>query len=302
MIITLIVVSLAAFLAFQIIPGDSALSVLGTEGTPDQIEQLREEMGLNKPIITRYWEWLIGILQGDLGISLVYHIPVSKILAERLPTTTLLSLSAFFFVIIISIPTGIRLARYAGRRRDRIMVVVNQILMAIPPFFIGIIFSSVFGLAFRFFTPGKFVSLSENPLKFFAYLLFPALAIAIPNSAMTVKLFRSSILDELDKDYVRTAYSRGSNRIRVMRTQVLRNAIIPVIPYLAMTFATILAGSIIIEQVFVIPGIGRLLVSSISNRDFVVVQAIILLIAATVIIMNFISDIICQMIDPRLRE
>ena len=224
-----------------------------------------------------------------------------EILREKIPITLTLSAISFLMVLVISFPLGILLALHAGGLGDTFAAVINQITMSIPPFFIGILFSFFFGLILKCFVPGQFVSFTDNPLKFWQYLFFPALAIALPKSAMTIKLLRSSILSEMDKDYVRSAYSRGNRKNRALRVHVLRNAMIPVITFLAMTFSGIVAGSIIIEQVFVIPGIGRLLLVSISNRDFPVVQAIVLLIAFVVILMNYLADLLCQLIDPRTR-
>ena len=234
---------------------------------------------------------LVSALGGDLGVSYSYNVPVKELLHGRIGVTAALSLLAFVMVVLISIPLGLRLAEKAGKTVDRIMTVIGQIMMAIPPFFIGIIFTSVFGLALRLFVAGKFVSISESFWGFWGYLFFPALAIALPKSAMTVKLLRSSILSELDEDYVRTAYSRGHSRKSALRYHVLRNSLMPVITFLAVTLADIVAGSIIIEQVFLIPGIGRLLLLAISNRDFPVVLAIVMIIAALVIFVNFLAEI-----------
>jgi ABC-type dipeptide/oligopeptide/nickel transport system permease component len=166
---------------------------------------------------------------------------------------------------------------------------------------VGIVFCYLFGIIFRIFIPGDFVSFSDSPSKFFTYLIFPALSIAIPRIAMTVKMLRSSIISQSKKDYVRTAYSRGNSRASALRRHVLKNAMIPVISFIAVSMAEIVAGSIIIEQVFTIPGIGRLLLSSISNRDYPVVQAIVVIIAFWVAAVNFIADILYQYLDPRIR-
>ena len=301
LLLTLLLVSFTVFMAFQIIPGDSVIASLGTEATPQQIAAMREELGLNKPLLSRYGEWFAGFITGNLGTSYSYHLPVSEIISDKLPVTLILSGLAFVLMLIISFPLGVILGQHAGSIPDAITTFLNQIIMSVPPFFIGILFSSIFGLSMRLFIPGKFVPLSENPAAFWRYLFFPALAIALPKSAMTIKLLRSTILNETYKDYVRTAYSRGNRQQRAMRVHVLRNALIPVITFLMMTFSSIVAGSIIIEQIFVIPGIGRLLLVSISGRDFPVVQTVVMIIAFIVIIMNYLADLLCQVIDPRTR-
>lgn len=301
MLVTLFVISLLAFLAFQIIPGDPTTKLLGTEYTPERAEALREQLGLNENVFVRYFKWLGGFLTGDFGRSYSYNTPVAQLLDGKIITTALLSLAAFLITVLVSIPLGLLLARHEGGAVDRIMVVLNQIMMAIPPFFIGIIFTGIFGVALKFFVSGEFIYITESFWGFWRYIIFAALAIAIPKIAMTVKLLRSSILAELDEDYVRTAYSHGNSRRQVLRTHVLRNSIIPVITFLALTLADIVAGSIIIEQVFSIPGLGRLLLSSISNRDYPVVQAIVVMISSLVVVVNFLVDIAYQYIDPRIR-
>ena len=301
MLVTLFVISVLAFLAFEVLPGDPTTKMLGTDWTPERAEALREELGLNVSTPERYVHWLGGFFGGDFGVSYSYGIPVRELLQGKLPVTLCLSLIAFCMVVVISIPTALLLARREGSALDRVCSVINQIAMSIPPFFIGIIFTSIFGLALRLFVAGSFVSAEESIWGFLGYLIFPALSIALPKSAMTVKLLRSSILSEMGEDYVRTAYSRGHSRKTVLRRHVLRNSIIPVITFLAVTIADLVAGSIIIEQVFNIPGLGRLLLLSISNRDFPVVLSIIMIIAEIVIFVNFLADVANQLVDPRIR-
>lgn len=301
LILTLFLFSFAAFMAFQIIPGDSVVAMLGTEATPEQIAQMRAELGYDKPLMVRYWNWISGFARGDLGTSLGYRLPVAEILRDKIPVTAALSVLAFLLVVIISFPLGILYSKLLGSPLNSLLVGINQVVMSIPPFFIGIIFTTVFGISLRLFVPGNFVSHTENPVGFWTYLFFPALAIALPRCAQTIKLLRSSILTEMNKDYVRSGTSRGNTKNRLLYVHVLRNALIPVITFLAMTFSNIVAGSIIIEQIFVIPGIGRLLLLSISNRDFPMVLTIVMIIALVVILMNYLADLLCQIVDPRTR-
>ena len=302
LILTLFLFSFAAFMAFQIIPGDSVIATLGTEATPEQIAQMRAELGYDKPILTRYRNWISGFAKGDLGISLGYRLPVADILRDKIPVTAALSVLAFLLVVIISFPLGILYAKLLGSPLNSMLVGFNQIVMSVPPFLIGIIFTSVFGIGLRLFTPGNFTSWQEDPTRFWIYLFFPALAIALPRSAQTIKLLRASILTEMIRDYVRSGTSRGNTKNRLLYVHVLRNALIPVITFLAMTFSGIVAGSIIIEQIFVIPGIGRLLLLSISNRDYPMVLTIVMIIALVVILMNYLADVLCQIVDPRTRN
>jgi len=301
LIVTLLLVSLLAFLAFQIIPGDPTTKLLGTDYTPERAAALRAEMGLDRNVFVRYADWLIGFVTGDMGDSYSYAMSVSQVIRGKPAVTAALSLTAWLMVIVISIPLGIALARYQGRWSDRIGVAMNQVFMAIPPFFIGILFTYFFGLLLRWFTPGKFVPFSQGFWPCMGYIVFPALAIAIPKAAMVTKLLRASVLTEMERDYVRTAYSRGNSRWMVIRDHVLRNALLPVITFLAMTLPDIVAGSIIVEQVFALPGLGRLLISSISNRDFPVAQCIVVMIAFVVVFMNYLADVVTQYIDPRVR-
>ncbi len=301
LIITLLLVSFLAFLTFQIIPGDPVTKLLGTEYTEEMAAQLRAQMGLDAPFLVRYARWLGGFVTGNFGTSYSYSVPVTSLLGDKLPVTGLLSALAFLLVAGISVPLGIWLAAHEDSVLDKIFTALNQIAMSIPPFFLGIMMTLVLGLLLHLFTPGNYVSYTKDFGACLYYLLFPATAIAIPKIAMTVKLFKSSIHAEYRRDYVRTALSRGSTRRRALYTHVLRNAVIPVVTFLALTIPDIVAGSIIIEQVFTVPGLGRLLVSSISNRDFPVVCAIVMLVATLVILMNFLADILYRVIDPRIR-
>lgn len=298
---TLFIVSLLSFLAFQVIPGDAALSMLGTEATPERLSALQEELGLNKPLPLRFLDWLLHFVRGDMGTSYSYRMPVEDLILDKIPITLTLGLMSFLMILAISIPLGIYAARYTGRWADRLICAAGQVVMAVPAFFLGILFTYLFGLILRLFTPGGYVSYESDVLGFLGYLIVPAFAIALPKAAMAVRLLRASLLREMKKDYVRTAYSRGNGTRSVFYRHVLKNAVIPVITFLAMTLADILAGSLIIEQVFSIPGLGRMLVSSISNRDYPVVQAIIVCIAFVIVFINFLADLLYRTMDPRIR-
>ena len=301
LIITLFMVSLLAFLAFQVIPGDAATDRLGTSATPEKVAELREEMGLNDPIMIRYGRWLSGFVQGDWGTSYKYDMPVHEMVLEKLPATAALVLMAFAMTVVVSFPLGILSAKKEGGLLDRVLTILNQICMSIPPVFVGILLCFIFGITLRVFAPGNFVPFKDDPGQFLVYMIFPAVSVALSRIAMTVKMMRSSILDEMNKDYIRTALSRGRTRAAALKKHALRNAIIPVIAFLAVTAAELVAGSIVVEQVFAVPGIGRLLLSSISTRDFPVAQAIVVLLAAWVVIVNFVADILYQYMDPRIR-
>ena len=222
-------------------------------------------------------------------------------MGDKIPITLTLTLMAFLIMLVISIPLGLYTARHEGGAADRIIMAVNQVIMAVPPFFSGILITLLFGLILRLFTPGGYVSYTQSVPGFVGYLFFPALAIALPKAAMTVKLLRSCLNAEKRLDYARTAYSRGNSTKEVMYRHLLKNAMIPVITFLGMTLSDMVAGSIVIEQVFNIPGLGRILLTSISNRDYPVVEAIIVLLAFLVIFINFVVDCIYRKVDPRVR-
>ena len=300
MIITLVVVSLCVFLAFSIIPGDPALKKLGTEASPELIAQTREQMGLNDPVIVRYFRWFGAFLQGDMGKSYNYSVPVEGMILNKIPITLTMAIMSFLLTIVVSIPLGIITAKHEGGMLDRVVTVINQIIMAVPPFFSGILITFIFGMVLKLFKPGGFISYSEDFAGFVGYLIFPSIAVSLPKIAMTVKMLRGSVIDEAKKDYTRTAYSRGNDTNGVLYRHVLKNALIPVITFLGMLLADMIAGSIVIEQVFGIPGISRILLTSISNRDYPVVEAIIMGIAMIVIVTNLLVDIIYRIVDPRI--
>lgn len=300
MLITILIISFLVFFAFDLIPGDAAMATLGTDATPERIEALREQMGLNRPLLQRYLDWLGSFIRGDFGISYKYNIPVAQLISDKLPITFTMAILSFAMIVIVSLPVGIYSVKHQGKWIDRGITVLNQILMAIPHFFMGIMLTYVFGLLLKFFTPGNFVSYDVDFKAFIKYLIFPCIAIALPKIASSVKLIKSACLAEAKKDYTRTAYSKGNNTNQVLVKHVLKNGLMPVITLWGMMLADLLVGSIVIEQVFNIPGIGRILITSISYRDYPTVEAIIVLIAVVIVVTNFLVDVIYQLIDPRI--
>lgn len=308
LIMTLFLVSVAAFLAFQVIPGDVVTSILGTEAPPEREEQLREELGLNKPPVVRYIRWASGVIKGDFGRSYRYSknmnemMPVKELIGDKLPVTLWLAALSLILIVLVSIPLGVLWARSTNRFVDAALNCITQVSMAVPSFFLGVLVTYLFGIVFHLFAPGGYISYHDNFKGFLGYLLFPALSIAIPKIAMTARFLRNSMLTEMKSDYVRTAYSKGCSKRRVMYGHVLRNAMMPVVTFLGMIIAEIVAGSIVVEQVFGLPGIGRLLISSINTRDFPVTEILILYITFVVIFVYFLVDILYRVIDPRISE
>lgn len=299
---TLLLVSFIAFLLFQIVPGDPVTSMLGTEYSEERAESLREELGINKPVIVRYVNWLTDFVKGDFGISYKYKMPVSRLISDKMPVTMYLAVITLIVIVIISVPLGVFMARFGHRKVSKVFDVVNQSVMAVPSFFLGIMITIIFGLVLKWFTPGKYVSYRDDFNGFIMYLIPAAFAVAIPKIAMMVKFLKNSLIREMDSDYVRTAYSKGAGENRVLFCHVLRNGLMPAITLLGMIIAEIMAGSIVVEQVFNLPGLSAILVSSVSTRDYPVVQAIVVYIAFVVIITNCIVDILYHIIDPRVKN
>ena len=300
LVLTLFFVAVLSFVAFQIIPGDSASLILGMEADEEAVEALREAMGLNRNVFVRFFSWLGAALTGDFGVSSQYSIPVNELLASRLQVTVWLAVLSIALITIISLPLGLLASRKENGIVDRVITLLTQTLMAVPPFFLGIVLTLVFGVILKQFVPGASPKPGDGILPLLKYLIWPAIAVAVPKIAMMIKFLRSSLIRELKLDYVRTAKSKGNSNRAVMLRHVLKNALMPVITFMGMMIADVLAGSIIVEQVFNLPGMGKSLILAISNRDFNVVQTIVMYIAVLVIVMNFIVDVLYKKIDPRL--
>ncbi len=299
MIITLLVLSFLSFAAFEMV-GDPVNTILGTNATPEAAAELRAQLGLDRPLLVRYGSWLVNFFRGDWGESYIYRIPVREMISEKFVITVTLTLMGFVLAVLLAIPIGIYTARREGQWIDRAITVLSQILMAIPPFFVAILLTILFGLLLKIFTPGTFVSYREDMGRFIGYMIFPAISIALPRVAMTVKMLRTTILGEMQKDYIRTAYSRGHSRQTALKAHAFKNGLLPVITFLAANMAEMLAGCIVIEQIFSVPGIGRLLMTSISSRDIPTVEAIVMILALWVMIVHFIGELVNDAVDPRL--
>ena len=302
LVFTLLVTSFVVFAVFAILPGDPAVHKLGTQATPEKLELLREEMGLNVPFFVRYLKWLGSIFTLEFGQSYSYSCSVGSLIVSKIPINLTLAVLSLLIVCAVSVPMGIYTAKHVGGKTDKLVMALNQFFMSVPPFLLGLALTYLFGIVFRFFTPGGYVDYQTNPLGFVAYLFFPAVALAIPKCAMCIRLLKTGILEEAQKDYARTAYSRGNSTTQMLYKHILKNAIMPTITFVGMVAADMIASGIIIEQVFGIPGLGRSLLSAISTRDYPVVTAIVMLIAMLIVCIGFITDIIHAVIDPRIRR
>ena len=301
LLITMVLVSFLTFLAFELISGDPARNMLGTSASAAQVAALQHELGLDQPFFVRYFNWLGGFFSGNLGISYGYRQPVWDLISSKLGITLLLSMISFILITVISIPLGVFSYQWTGGPFEWIRTVFNQFCMAVPPFFTGILVSWVFGITLRVFVPGDFPNIHKDFGGALVHLFFGAVCLSIPRIAMTVRMMRSTVVAEMNKAYVRTAISRGNDRRGVLMGHVLKNSLVSVITFLGQTLAEIIGAGVVVEQVLGIPGLGRFLVLSISQRDYPVVQAIVVILAFWVVLAGTIADLLNQYIDPRLR-
>jgi ABC-type dipeptide/oligopeptide/nickel transport system permease component len=302
-LITVFLVSIFCFLAFSVIRGDPASFLAGINASQEQLSALREEMGLNRNVVTRYLEWLSGFLSGRTGVSFSFRgEAISSLVAQRLPVTVTLALLSLFFVLLISVPVSLLTVNREGSILDGIVNFFTAAGLSTPGFFMGLLFIFIFGFGLKLFIPGEYIDYSENLFGFIRCLCFPALAIALPNAAILVNFLRGSLFQELRSDYVITARSKGADGLYILRRHVLKNALLPAVTIFAMIIAEVFSGSIVIEQVFTIPGIGRLLIAAISSRDYPLIQSLMVYIAFIIVAANTLADIAIMIIDPRIRE
>ena len=301
LVITLFLVSLITFAAFSVIPGDPARIMLGISATQSQVDSLRMQLGLDHSLVYQYSHWLAGAFTGDLGTSVSLGDPVSSLIGQRLPVTLSLGLIALILTLLCSFPLGLISAQHPGKTIDHIVSVISHSFASLPPFVLGLLLTFVLGFTFHLFTAGNYVPYQTDVFGFIGCLLVPSLAIAIPKIAMSVKFIRSSILVEKDKEYVRTAQSHGLTDREVLIRHIMPNALVPVLTMLAIITSDILGGSLIVEQYFNLPGLGRLLLQAISSRDFPLLEGIVLYLAALIVLVNFFMDIAYSRVDPRIR-
>ncbi len=301
LIATLLLVSGLIFVVLQVIPGDPAQIILGIRATPETLGELRHKMGLDLPLPVQYWNWLAGLLRGDLGRSITYDIPISPLILSRLLVTIPLAMLSIFFAVIFSIPLGIYAAIHRNRPGDYGVMVFSQIGLAIPAFWAGILFILFFAVYLQWFSAGGFKSWTETPLGALKSLILPALSLGLIRAAVLARLTRSCMLEALGEDYIRTARSKGLAEKMVVYKHALRNALIPVVTIVGLQMGELLAGAIVIENVFNLPGLGRLIFLAIGQRDLPVVQGVSLLIAFFIVMVNFGVDVIYGVVDPRIR-
>ncbi|KPB02776.1 ABC transporter permease [Ahrensia marina] len=301
-LLTLWVASIIIFAMLQIIPGDPAQLMLGINATDDAVAALREQLGLNAPLFERYINWMSGMLIGDFGYSYTYGTAVGNLIAERITVSLPLALIALALSTLIAIPVGIFTASRRGTATDTSAMAITQIGIAIPNFWFAILLVYVFAITLRLVPAGGFPGWETGLWPALKSLLLPAIALALPQAAILSRVTRSALLETMAEDYIRTARAKGLPARRVLWHHALRNAFIPVLTILGLQFAFLLAGTIIIENVFYLPGLGRLIFQSIQRLDLMVVQSVVVLLVASVIFINFLVDLAYAWADPRLRR
>ena len=299
--LSLIVASLVIFACIEIVPGDPASFMLGINAQPDTIQALRVELGLDQSLAQRYLGWVGGLLGGDMGTSYTYRTPVSDIVSDRLQVSLPLALYALTLTVVVAFPVGILAAARRGSVTDITVMGATQLGVAIPNFWFAILMVILFAINLRWFSAGGFPGWDAGIFPAMKALTLPAIALALPQASILARVMRSSLLDTLSEDYMRTARAKGLTRRQVLWRHALRCAIIPVLTIIGLQFSFLLAGAIIIENVFFLPGLGRLVFQAITQRDLIVVESVVMLLVFAVILVNFLVDIAYAWVDPRLR-
>ncbi len=301
LIVTLLVVSLLIFTVMNLLPGDPAAIMLGTSATPETLAALRTQMGLDEPLVVRYLAWLAGVLQGDLGQSYTYGVPVAGLILERLAVTLPLALMAVVMSVAIAVPLGVAAARRHNGLFDYLAGAFSYVSIAVPAFWVGLLLIIAFSTKLGWMPAGGFPGWNAGLWAGLAALLMPAIALALPQAGVLTRVARSAVLDVMGEDFVRTARAKGlSDRAAVWR-HALPNALIPVVTMIGLQFTFLIAGAVLVENVFNLPGLGRLALQALSQRDIIVMQDVVLFFSALVIVMNFLVDLAYLVIDPRLR-
>ncbi|RDI17001.1 peptide/nickel transport system permease protein [Pseudacidovorax intermedius] len=301
---TLIGASVIIFLVLEILPGNAAQMLMGPDASPDAVAALATKLGLDQPAWTRYWHWVGGMLTGNLGDSYTYGSPVAELILERLQLTIPLAFMAMLLTTVLALLVGMTAAARHNQLGDVGLMGLTQVGIAIPNFWFAILLILLFSVKLQWFSAGGFDGWGEGVggiLDGVKSLLLPALSLAVVQAAILARITRSAVLEVMREDFVRTARAKGVSQRAVLWLHVLRNALIPVITVMGMQFSELLAGTIVVENVFYLPGLGRLIFQAISNRDLVVVRNCVMLLAAFVVIVNFVVDVLYAVIDPRIK-
>ncbi len=297
----LVIVGIIVFTLIHLTPGDPASAMLGREATTEQKEALREQLGLNEPFHLQFINWFFDALRLDFGESLFIGKPVTEALLDRVEPTGLLTLYSLTLSILIAIPAGVIAAVKANSLLDRLLMVMSIGGAAIPSFFFGILLILLFAVVLGWLPSGGYKDLGDDPIQHFKYMLLPTVALGFSAAGLLTRLVRSTMLDVLNEDYVRTAYAKGLPERHVILLHALRNALIPVMTVIGISLAGMLGGAVVVETVFNIPGMGRLLVQSVTRRDFPVVQGAVMTVAAIQVLVMLLVDVLYVYVDPRVR-
>ncbi len=298
---TLFFVSVLVFVVIRVLPGDPALIIMGTEASPEAAARLREAMGLNRPLPVQYAEWIGGALRGDLGRSIQYDVPVGSLLLSRLQITVPLTLMAALFMALAAIPLGIFAATRHRRWGDYLAMILSQIGIAVPSFWAGLLLILLFSVRLGWVQAGGFDGWGQGAWPAMRSLVLPAIALGLFQFAVLARTTRSAILEVLREEYVKTARAKGLGEPAVLVKHTFRNAMIPVVTVVGIQLGQLMAGSIILESVFYLPGLGRLALGAINARDLPVVQGVVLFVASTIVLINVLVDILYGFLDPRIR-
>ncbi|RAZ77177.1 ABC transporter permease [Mesorhizobium atlanticum] len=299
--LTLVLASMVVFAVMEVLPGDPARLMLGLNASAEQVEALRNQMGLNAPLMLRYLHWVGGLLNLDFGRSYTYSVPVIDLVRERIAVSLPLALIALALSTIIAIPVGVFSASRQGRAGDTLAMGAAQLGVAVPNFWFALMLIYLFAVWLRLVPAGGFPGWGAGIWPALKSLILPAIALALPQAAILGRVARSALIEVLNEDYIRTARAKGLPYRAVLWRHALRNAMIPVLTILGLQFAFLLAGTIIIENVFYLPGLGRLIFQAITQRDLIVVESIVMLLVAAVILINLLVDFSYAIVDPRLR-
>ncbi|WP_113447791.1 ABC transporter permease [Rhizobium cremeum] len=301
LVLTLLAVSALIFAVMDILPGDPASIMLGMSASPDTLAALRHELGLDQPLVIRYLQWLAGVATGDLGKSYTYGVPVAGLIAERLAVTLPLALMAILISMAIAIPLGVVSASRRNSAVDYAGGFVSQLFIAVPGFWVALLLILAFSMSLGWLPAGGFPGWQAGLIAGLEALLLPAVALALQQAGVLTRVTRSSVLEVLNEDFVRTARAKGLSRRAALWRHAVRNALVPVATILGLQFTFLIAGAVLIENVFNLPGLGRLALQALSQRDIIVLQDVVLFFAALVITMNFLVDLSYLLLDPRLR-
>ncbi len=299
---TLLVASIIVFVVIEVVPGDPASYMLGMNAQPDTVAALRSELGLDQSKPARYFQWVTGMLRGDFGQSYTYRTPVADMIGDRLWISLPLALFALLLSIVIAFPAGIWAASRRGGVADTAVMGFTQLGIAIPNFWFALLLVLFFAIKMRWFSAGGFAGWDNGLFPALKSLTLPAVALALPQAAILTRVMRSSLLDVLGEDFMRTARAKGLSRRQALLKHALRNAMIPVLTIIGLQFSFLIAGAIIIENVFFLPGLGRLIFQSIAQRDLIVVESVVMLLVFAVVLVTFLVDLAYAWVDPRLRH